>query len=159
MRTKGGGISRLRFATHNTLIIRSIIFSLWHLSRKREKVFTRFISFIEKLLLTEFCTFSHRHSFPLLFTFYDLFWGLTFCIFWPTTVYAQSIVYIQWKELKFIFATSQCEVNVLWIKTQLNGHNSIKSPTELPTTTTFRFSIAEELTTKNRKIEMSVVAC
>ena len=70
-----------------------------------------------------FCTFSHRHSFQLLFTFYDSFWGLIFHIFWPTTIYAQSIVYIQWKELKFILQHHNVK-SMLWIKTQLNGHNN-----------------------------------
>lgn len=46
-----GGISRLIFATHNTLIIWSIIFSLWHLNIVRK--YLRFISFIEELLTTD----------------------------------------------------------------------------------------------------------
>ena len=77
-------------------------------------------------MTTRFCYFSHRHSFQLLFTFYDSFWGLTFNIFWPTTIYAQSIVYIQWKELKIILQHHNVK-SMLWIKTQLNGHNRVLS--------------------------------
>ena len=114
--TKKRIISRFRFATHNTLIIWSIIFSLWHL-KTREKVYLRFISFIENVDVLIFHTdipFNYCSRFKLHFVAYlsTLFNRLQFI--------RRSLYNFNEKSLEFILQNitmwSQCALNQNTIK-------------------------------------------